>query len=64
MKTTRTATVEMPELVKFLKEKLGITAHPASISIEVVKGQGMCEQDAIRLTWTEGNTNLDSWNDR
>jgi hypothetical protein len=64
MKTTRTATVEMPELVKFLKEKLGIVAHASSISIEVVKEQGQYAQEAIRLTWTEGNANLDTWNDR
>lgn len=60
MKTIRTATVDMSEIVRMLRAELGITAHEHSISCEVVRSADQREQDKIVLTWSEGDT-LEHW---
>jgi hypothetical protein len=66
MKTVRTATITMPELLKFLKEKLDIRAEAETISCEFVLSREQFSHDAIKLTWTEGVGTDDrgGWADR
>lgn len=67
MKTTRTVEIEANDLIRFLREKLNITASTGEIDCTAVLRtdggfSGRREKlETITLTWTENSSIGDRW---
>lgn len=63
MKTKRTITIEKNELIRFLKEKLGVAAHLMDIDCTVESDRSSKgELQSLTLEWTEGSAQSEVWN--